>query len=142
LEARQKLLMAQEVVLRLDEAQDSRLLSPVEHNLRYRLKKRILGWLVFEKAREKQNARIFFIKDGDANTRFFHLRANGRRRKNFIQRLREGQGWLFKHHDKRQLIQEHFVKVMCEPPPRCRTSLGDFAAPRGGFILPRLPLLT
>jgi hypothetical protein len=99
--ARLKLLMAQEVILRLDEAHDSRPLSPAEHNLRHRVKKRILGWLVVEKARKKQNARISYIKKGDANTRFFHLRANGRRRKNFIQRLREGQGWLFKHRDKR-----------------------------------------
>jgi hypothetical protein len=99
-----KLLMAQEVILHLDEARDSRRLSPAEHNLRLKLKKRILGWLVVEKARKKQTAHISYIKEGDANTRFFHLRANGRRRKNFIQRLREGQGWLFKHHDKRQLI--------------------------------------
>jgi hypothetical protein len=40
-----KLLMAQEVILCLDEAQDSRPLSPAEHNLRLKLKKRILvGW--------------------------------------------------------------------------------------------------
>jgi hypothetical protein len=87
--------MAQEVIIRLDEAQDSRSLSTAEFNLWSKLKKRILGWLVIEKARKKQSARISHIKEGDANTRFFHLRANGRRRKNFIQRLREGPRWLF-----------------------------------------------
>jgi hypothetical protein len=84
--------MAQEVILRLDEAQDFRQLSDEELALRSKLKKRILGWLVIEKARRKQSARIKHVKEGDANTRFFHLRANGRRRKNFIQRLSCGNG--------------------------------------------------
>jgi sarcosine oxidase delta subunit len=89
-EARLKLLMAQEVILRLDEEQYSRSLSTAEHNLWAKLKKRILGWLVIIKARKKQCAKISHIKEGDANTYFFHLRANGRRRKNFIWQLREG----------------------------------------------------
>jgi exonuclease III len=75
-EARYKLLMAQEIILRLDKAQDFRGLSAAEASLRSKLKKRILGWLVIEKARKKQCARISYVKEGDANTRFFHLRAN------------------------------------------------------------------
>jgi hypothetical protein len=51
-DARQKLHMAQEVILRLDEAQDTRKLSSAEFNLRSKLKKRITGWLVVEKARK------------------------------------------------------------------------------------------
>jgi hypothetical protein len=92
-DVRLKLLMAQEVILHLDEARDSRPLSTTEQNLRAKLKKRILGWLVIEKARKKLCARISHIKEGDANTCFFHPRANGRRRKNFIQQLREGRTW-------------------------------------------------
>jgi hypothetical protein len=53
---RQRLHMAQEVILRLDEAQEFRQLSDVEFTLRVRLKKRILGWIVVEKARKKQCA--------------------------------------------------------------------------------------
>jgi hypothetical protein len=68
--------MAQEIILRLDKAQDFRGLSAAEASLRSKLKKRILGWLVIEKARKKQCARISYVKEGDANTRFFHLRAN------------------------------------------------------------------
>jgi hypothetical protein len=115
-----KLHMAQEVVLRLDEAQDFRQLSDAEHSLRSKLKKRILGWLVIEKARKKQSARISHIREGDANTRFFHLRANGRRRKNYIQQLRQGNSWAFTHQDKQQILQRHFESVMEDPPPRSR----------------------
>jgi hypothetical protein len=59
-EARPKLLMAQEIILRLDEAQDFRGLSTAEANLQSRLKKRILGWLVIEKVR-KIKARTFLM---------------------------------------------------------------------------------
>jgi hypothetical protein len=52
-DARQKLLMAQEVILHLDEAQDFRQLSTAEFNLCSKLKKRITGWLAVEKARKK-----------------------------------------------------------------------------------------
>jgi hypothetical protein len=45
-DARQKLHMAQEVILRLDEAQDTRQLSSDEFNLRSKLKNRITRWLV------------------------------------------------------------------------------------------------
>jgi hypothetical protein len=119
-DARQKLLMAQEIILRLDEAQDIRQLSSAEFNLRSKLKKRITGWLAVEKARKKQCARINNIREGDANTRFFHLRANGRRRKNFVQHLRHDGGWFFNHEDKQRLIQDHFTNVMNAPPPRSR----------------------
>nr|CAB3475794.1 unnamed protein product [Digitaria exilis] len=83
-DARLKLHMAQEVILRPDEAQDNRDLTTAESDLRKRLKHRIMGWAVLEKARRKQCARINHLREGDANTKFFHLRANARRRKNFI----------------------------------------------------------
>jgi hypothetical protein len=77
-----------------------------------------LGWLVVEKARKKQSACISYIKEGDANTRFFHLRANGRRRKNHIHRLRIGAGWIVDHNDKENIVQEHFENIMANPPSR------------------------
>jgi hypothetical protein len=85
--ARHKLHMGQEVILRLDEARYFRDLSDAEHNLRAKLKKHIPSMLIIEKARKKQSARISTIREGTANTRFFHLRANNRRMKNFIQCL-------------------------------------------------------
>jgi hypothetical protein len=80
--------------------------------------------------RKKQSTRISHIREEDANTRFFHLRSNGRRTKNFIQRLQEGLGWLVNHADKQQIVQEHFERVMSEPPPRTRDlSWDDMALP-------------
>jgi hypothetical protein len=123
--------MAQEVILRFDEAQDFRALTDAEFNLRAKLKKRIMGWLVVEKARKKQCATITHIQEGDANTRFFHLRANGRRRKNCIQCLWKDNGWAFTHEDKHKLIQGHFEQVMGQPPPRTKYfSWPDLALPK------------
>ena len=87
-DARMKMHMAQEVILRLDEAQDTRALSTAETQLWGKLKQRLMGWAVIERARKKQCSRVTYLKEGDANTRFFHLKANGRRRKNYIQKLR------------------------------------------------------
>jgi hypothetical protein len=49
-DAKLKLHMAQEVILRLDIVQETRELSESEHRLPSKLKKRILGWAVIEKA--------------------------------------------------------------------------------------------
>lgn len=68
-------------ILRLDIAEETRTLTEPEHDLRSKLKKRLLGWAAIEKARKKQCSRITYLREGDANTRFFHLKANARKRK-------------------------------------------------------------
>jgi len=119
-DARMKLHMAQEVILRLDEAQDRRELTDTEFNLRAKLKKRLLGWAVLERVRRKQCSRITYLREGDANTKFFHLKANGRRRKNFIQRLRRDAGWAITHEDKQKLIHDHFSAMLAQPEARSK----------------------
>ena len=110
--------MAQEVILRLDTAQEHRALSNAEFQLRAKLKRRILGWAVIEKASRKQCSRIAYLREGDANTKFFHLKANARRRKNYIQRLMNGRKWAVTHADKMRTIMNHLSAIMGTPPPR------------------------
>ena len=88
-DAKLQLHMALEVILRLDEAQEFRQLSPEEQILRKRLNLRVQGLAVIQRARHSQAARLRELKLGDANTKFFHRRTNTRRRKNFIQRLQK-----------------------------------------------------
>ena len=76
------------VILCLDIAQEERILSPEECDLRSRLKRRVISLAVLERARKSQCARISNLRDGDANTRFFHRRINARRRKNYIHRIK------------------------------------------------------
>jgi hypothetical protein len=81
------------VILHLDLAQERRRLNTHERDLRARLKRKVIALAVVERARKKQSARISHIKEGDANTKFFHLRVNARRRKIFIQRLKHNNGY-------------------------------------------------
>lgn len=102
-----QLHMALEVILHLDLAQEQRLLSQYERDLRQRLERKIIGLAVLEKACKRQNSRITNLK-GDANTRYFHLRVNHWRRKNFIHRLKHNNGWVTEHGQKENIAHQHF----------------------------------
>jgi len=62
---------------------------------------------------------VTYLREGDTNTTFFHLKENLRRRKNFIQCPRNGQGWAFAHQEKQQVIHDHF-SIMADTPARTR----------------------
>jgi hypothetical protein len=73
---RLELQMANEVIHLLDIAQDSRPLSAKERILRGDLKNRVLGLAAIERSRRRQASRLVWLKEGDACTRFFHIKAN------------------------------------------------------------------
>jgi hypothetical protein len=100
------------VILHLDLAQESRRLNDNERDLRARTKKKVIALAVVERARKKQSARIANIKEGDANTKFFHLRVNARRIKNYIQQIKHNNGWVTDHVAKEQVVHNHFNTVM------------------------------
>ena len=113
-----ELHMALEVILRLDVAQESRALSVEEREIRLRLKRRIIGLVALERSRKRQCSRTTNLKEGDANTKFFHLRVNARRRKNFRHRLKHNNGWVTAHNQKKDIIQDHFKAIIKKAPPR------------------------
>jgi hypothetical protein len=101
------------VILHLDLAQESRILNAHDRDLRAKLKRKVIALAVVERARRKQSACIANIREGDANTKFFHLRVNTRRRKqNHIHRIKHNNGWVTDHGAKEQIIQNHFSSVM------------------------------
>jgi hypothetical protein len=106
------------IILHLDLAQENRRLSVGERDLRARLKRKVIALAMVERARKKQSARIANIKEGDANTKFFHLRVNARRRKNYIQRLKHNNGWVTDHGSKEVVVKNHFESVMEKGAPR------------------------
>jgi exonuclease III len=116
--AKVELHMALEVILRLDIAQENRALSNEERDLRARLKRRIVGLAALERTRKRQASRVTNLKDGDANTRYFHLKVNARRRKNHIHRLKHNNGWVTEHAQKKEIIHSHFEAVIKKGPPR------------------------
>lgn len=106
-DARVQFYMANELILHLDVAQETRMLSPAEFNLRKLLKLRVLDLALIERARKRQCSRITWLKLGDANTSFFHVRINSRRHKNFIQMLHAGGRVDTSHLDKEEMIADH-----------------------------------
>jgi hypothetical protein len=97
-----------------------RVLSDKERDLRGRLKRRVIGLAALERTRKRQASRITILKEGDANTRFFHLRVNARRRKNHILRLKHNNGWVTEHDQKRSIIQNHVKKIITRGPLRTK----------------------
>jgi hypothetical protein len=117
-----QLQIANEIILRLDVAQENRQLSVAEQTLRKDLKLRALGLAAVERCRRKQASRVNWIKAGDACTRFFHLKMSARRRRKYIYSLKRQDGSLaWDHHDKEEIIHEYFSNVLGRKEPRSRT---------------------
>ena len=129
-EAKLQFHMALDIIQRFDVAQEHRDLSPQEMRLRAALKRKILGLASIERARKKQASRITHIREGDANTKFFHLKVNARRRKNPIQRLRKDNGWAVTHEEKESTIYDHFTHIMGRPCPRPNELTGKLLVSR------------
>ena len=81
---RSKLAISRELISRFDKAQEDRLLSPHEEWLRKQLKNSYLGLASMERTLARQRARLAYLKDGDANTAFFHRQCSYRRQKTRI----------------------------------------------------------
>jgi hypothetical protein len=79
---------AQHRVLQLDQTQGHRPLDDAEMQERGLAKDKILTLTAVCKIRQRQRSRLTWIHASDANTKLFHLRVNGRRRKNSIPSLR------------------------------------------------------
>jgi hypothetical protein len=74
----------------LDKKAESSLLNEVELNLKHVLNERLAELLREEELKWYQRAKVKHLLEGDANTKYYHLLANGRHRKTRIFQLEEG----------------------------------------------------
>jgi len=86
-----------------------------------RLKARSTRLAAIEKSRIKQRAKLADIRDGDANTKFFHIRASTRMRKNYIHCLHTNGGVAITHNDKQKMIEDYFSDHLGAMAQRPRT---------------------
>jgi hypothetical protein len=119
--ARLQLHIANEVIFRLDIAQESRQLTNEELKLREDLKLRLLGLAALERSRRRQASRINYIRARDACTRFFHLKMSARKRRQYIPMLKNQTGaLLWNHDDKQDILQNYFENLMGKKVHRTR----------------------
>jgi hypothetical protein len=69
------------------------------------------------------------VKEGDANTRYFQIMVNVRKKKNFIHSLHSGDHVVWSHSDKK-VVHDHFLKHLSSYVPgsaysTCLTSDGN-----------------
>ena len=112
----------QEIILRLDQAQEARVLSEEEARLLKDLKVRVLGLAAIERARSRQTSRLTWLKHGDACTKFFHLRMSARKRRNFIPALRRRDGtFAWNHDEKEKEAFDHYKTLLGTKVSRARS---------------------
>jgi len=102
-------------------AQDIRDLSSEENWLRRKLKQHCLSLASLERTIARLRSRVRYLKDGDANTSFFHKQASFSRRKNFIYKLRDGERVVTSQEEKHQVLFDYFDGVLGTAVPRTAT---------------------
>lgn len=110
--------LAEQIILHLDQMQETRQLTDDELSLRRLAKGRILGLAYLRRAKIRQRSRLTTIQVGDANTRLFHLRANGRRRKTHIPALNHLGATITAHDQKAATLLQHYTAQLGTCTPR------------------------
>ena len=112
---RLQLAIAREVILGLDVTEESRLLSDHEKILWNELKFKCLGLTSLNRTILRQRSKLLYLAKGDANTRFFHLQACHRNRKNTISRLRVDKSVLVQNEELEAALHSHFDSLLGQP---------------------------
>nr|XP_045087277.1 uncharacterized protein LOC123494868 [Aegilops tauschii subsp. strangulata] len=115
---RLQVLIALEVIGRLDKASDTRRLSELEHGLRKTLKKKLLGLCSLERTIARQRSRMLQLAEGEANTAFFQRHARHRQRKNVITSLQR-EGFLHSgQEDISEMVDDFYDELFGSASPR------------------------
>lgn len=129
-----QLEMARELIGRFDRMEESRGLSGQERFLHRELKRKYLALASLERTMARQRSRISWLREGDANTRFFHQHAAWRRRRNFVQQLEHGSQVATAPDEKAALAHDFFDGVLGSVSHRNFSVNLDFFESRGQHI--------
>ncbi|WVZ79973.1 hypothetical protein U9M48_027494 [Paspalum notatum var. saurae] len=104
--------MAKEILHRLETARDSLALSQCEEWLRKKLKLHCLGLASLERTIARLRSRVLYLKEGDANTSFFHQHACYRKKKNFISKLQVKDRLYVSQEEKQDVVADFFEALL------------------------------
>lgn len=118
---RMQLAVARVVIRELDLAQEHRQLSGDKVLLRCDLKATTLGLSALNRSLARQRARNRFLREGDACTRFFHIQACHRRRKNYISAVHHDGQVFTEEEAKSEIVYEYYHQILGRPFTRQHT---------------------
>jgi len=107
-----QLALAREILHQFEIAQDSRQLSYAEVWLKNNLKKHSLALATLQRTMARLRSRINWLRDGDTNTKLFHLHARHQKWKNFIGKIVSGEQICTSHDDKAAAIDEFYENLL------------------------------
>lgn len=118
---RLQIAIALEVIAQLDKAMDLRVLTEREHGLRKTLKRKLLGLCSLQRSIARQRSRLLQLKEGEANTSFFHRQASHRQRKNIILSI-HSEGQVFTGQNNiAQAIDDYYQRLLGSAAERSHT---------------------
>ena len=109
------------LIYRFDLAGDHRQLSDEEHQFRRFLKVKCLGIAAMERCMWRQRSRFLRLKEGDCNSKKFHIKASARRRKSFIPLVATGTSTTVDQARKVQEFWSHFNALFGSYKPRAQS---------------------
>jgi hypothetical protein len=109
---RSKMAISRELISRFDKAQEGRILTVQERQLHKQLKASYLGLASLDRTIAHQRACIANLKDGDANTSFYHRQCTYRRQKNRIFSITTDDQVLTDHAEMAEAVYLHFDALL------------------------------
>lgn len=98
----------------LDEKEEVAPLEDEEIAERKEALKRFMNFSKLEEIRWKQKAKVKWLGEGDRNTSFFHRVANGRRKRNFMSQLKEGDEFITEDTEIKEKCVNFFQRLYTE----------------------------
>jgi hypothetical protein len=108
-----QLALAREVQRQLEITNDGRVLSSKEVWLKNSLQKHSLALTSLKWTIARLRSRISWLREGDGNSKLFHLHSHHRKRKNFIAKLISEDQICTSHENKAQVIDAYCEEVLC-----------------------------
>jgi hypothetical protein len=125
-----QLLAAKEIMHQLEIAGDSRILSSLEDWLRRRLKFHSLALSSLERTKARSRNGLNWLKEGDANTSFFHQQVRYRKKKIFIGKLKVADRILVEQEEKQEVVWNFYNNLLGTVAHRnCSLNLAAFHIP-------------
>ncbi|MCH84659.1 endonuclease/exonuclease/phosphatase family protein, partial [Trifolium medium] len=87
-------------------------MNPLQQARYEEVRNKMSNCLAHEEAFWRQRAKVYWLKDGDTNSRFFHATASSKRRRNEVTKLQNNEGVVVKaQHEICEVVKDYFVTL-------------------------------